>query len=238
MNVLPALDLIALGYFILAWACYAAAVEWGWPKHRDGLNARMHQYREVWMRRALFREVRIVDIQVIAALQNGTAFFASTTLLAVGGALTLLRSTGEALNVMTALPFGIDTTPTQWEVKCAGLIVIFIYAFFKFAWSYRLFNYVAIMIGAMPFAAEGHTAEAETHVRRTTALFQSAGKHFNRGQRAFFLALGYLGWFASPLVLIVSTTAVVVVMWRRQFASAAHRALMIELPEKNEGAGS
>jgi uncharacterized membrane protein len=231
--MLPTLDLLAFGYFVLAWACYATVVERGWRKRDGGLSARMHQYREVWMRRALLREVRIVDIQIIASLQNGTAFFASTTLLAVGGALTLLRSTGEALNVMTALPFGIQTTSTQWEIKCAGLVVIFIYAFFKFAWAYRLFNYVAIMLGAMPFAADGHTAEAEIHVLRTTGMFQSAGQHFNRGQRAFFLALGYLGWFAGPWVLFASTTAVVVVMWRRQFGSTAQRALMLELPEKS-----
>ena len=45
----------------------------------------MHRYREVWMRRTLNREVRMVDMQIMAALQNGTAFFASTTLLALGG---------------------------------------------------------------------------------------------------------------------------------------------------------
>jgi uncharacterized membrane protein len=234
MTILPALDLLAVGYFVLAWAVYATAVERGWRQPSGGLNARMHEYREVWMRRALFREVRIVDIQIIASLQNGTAFFASTTLLAIGGALTLLRATGEALTVVTALPFGIQTTPTQWEVKCAGLIVIFIYAFFKFAWAYRLFNYVAIMLGAMPFAVDGHTSDAEAHVLRTTGLFRSAGQHFNRGQRAFFLALGYLGWFAGPWMLLASTTAVVVVMWRRQFASAAQRALLIEPPGKSE----
>jgi uncharacterized membrane protein len=236
MNILPALDLFALGYFVLAWAGYAAAVEWGWPS-RGGLSVRMHEYREVWMRRTLLREVRIVDIQIISSLQNGTAFFASTTLIAIGGALTLLRSTGEVLDVVTALPFGIKTTAAQWEIKAVGLIVIFIYAFFKFAWAYRLFNYVAIMLGAMPFAGDGGTAEAETHVLRTTGLFQSAGKHFNRGQRAFFLALGYLGWFAGPLIFIASTTAIVVVMWRRQFASMAQRALTVEAPAKKQLAG-
>ena len=66
------------------------------------------------------------------------------------------------------------------------------------------------------------------HVLRTTRLFQSAGRHFNRGQRAFFFALGYLGWFAGPWPLFVSTTAMVIVMWRRQFASAAQRALTAE----------
>ena len=44
------------------------------------------------------------------------------------------------------------------------------------------------------------TPAAEAHVLRTTRLFEAAGRHFNRGQRAFFFALGYLGWFVSPWV--------------------------------------
>jgi uncharacterized membrane protein len=227
MNILPPLDIAALAFFIIAWVGYAIGVEWR-QQHHGGLNARMHRYREVWMRRMLARELRMVDMQIMGALQNGTAFFASTTLIAIGGALTLIRSTGEALTVISMLPLGIVTTPAQWEVKTVGLVIIFIYAFFKFAWSYRLFNYVAIMLGAMPFASEKDTPAAEAHVMRTTLLFQSAGQNFNRGQRAFFFALGYLGWFAGPWVLIASTAAVVIVIWRRQFASAAQRALTVE----------
>ena len=45
----------------------------------------------------LGREMRMVDAQIVAALQNGTAFFASTSLIAIGGALTLMRSTDEVL---------------------------------------------------------------------------------------------------------------------------------------------
>jgi uncharacterized membrane protein len=167
----------------------------------------------------------------MAALQNGTAFFASTSLIAIGGGLTMLRATNEINLVISSLPVGEPPTSAQWEVKAAGLILIFVYAFFKFAWSYRLFNYVAIMLGAMPPASERASPEAERHVLRTTRLFESAGRHFNRGQRAFFFALGYLGWFAGHWLLFVSTTAVVIVMWRRQFASAAQRALIAEVPE-------
>ena len=104
-------------------------------------------------------------------------------------------------------------------MKAIGLTVIFVYAFFKFAWVYRLYNYVAILLGATPLPAEKDTPEAEAHVLRTAGLFTTAGRHFNRGQRAFFFALGYLGWFAGPLVLIATTTVVVVVMWWRQYKS-------------------
>ncbi len=60
---------------------------------------------------------------------------------------------------------------------------------------------------------------------RTTRVFQAAGRHFNRGQRAFFFALGYLGWFIHPWVFIAATAAVFVVMLLRQFASAPLSAL-------------
>ena len=217
-------DTLAVGFFILEWAVYAITLEHS-AYGRDSLSARMHLYREVWIRRMLDRESRRLDMQIMASLQNGTAFFASTSLLAVGGALALLRSTSEALDVLKALPVDISPSPALWEIKCVGLILIFVYAFFKFAWAYRLFNYVAILLGSTPPASQRDTPQAEAHVIRTTRVFESAGRHFNRGQRAFFFALGYLGWFISPWILFVTTTAVVIVTWRRQFASNAWRAM-------------
>ena len=217
-------DILAIGFFILEWAVYAVTLEHT-AYGRESLSARMHVYREIWMRRMLEREARMVDMQIMAALQNGTAFFASTSLLAIGGGLALLRATNDALAVLGALPIDLSPSPALWEIKCVGLILIFVYAFFKFAWSYRLFNYVAILVGAMPPASQRDTPEAEAHVMRTARLFESAGQHFNRGQRAFFFALGYLGWFVSPWVLFFTTALVVVVTWRRQFASNAWRAM-------------
>ena len=167
----------------------------------------------------------MVDMQVMATLVSGTAFFASTSLLAVGGALTILRSPDEMLNVLATLPFGSPTSRLAWEIKAVGLAVIFVYAFFKFAWSYRLFNYVAILLGAMPFEKDKETPEAEAHVQRTARLFEAAGRHFNHGQRAIFFALGFLGWFVGPYVLMATTAAVVFVMWWRQFGSDARRAM-------------
>lgn len=217
-------DIFAVGFFALEWAVYAVTLEHT-AYGRDSLSARMHQYREVWIRNLLHRETRMVDTQIMASLQNGTAFFASTSLIAIGGGLALLRATGDALNVLGALPVDLTPSAALWEIKCLGLILIFIYAFFKFAWAYRLFNYVAILIGAMPPASQKDTPQAEAHVIRTTRLFEAAGQHFNRGQRAFFFALGYLGWFVSPWVLFATTAAVVIVTWRRQFASNAWKAM-------------
>jgi uncharacterized membrane protein len=217
-------DILAVSFFVIEWVTYGFTLEHT-AYGRNSLSSRMNTYREVWARRLLDREARMVDMQVVISLQTGTAFFASTSLLAIGGGLALLRATNDALAVLSKLPIDMSPSSALWEMKCVGLILIFIYAFFKFAWSYRLFNYVAIMVGAMPLTSQRDTAEAEAHVLRTARLFESAGRHFNRGQRAFFFALGYLGWFVSPWVLFFTTALVVVVTWRRQFASNAWRAM-------------
>src|SRR6185436_15757926 len=225
MPLFSTVDVVALAWFIGAWAIYSAILSLT-EKRRQGLNSEMHKYRDIWMSQMLAREMRMVDAQIVAALQNGTAFFASTSLIAIGGALTLLRSTDEILQVVASLPFGIRSTAVQWETKTIGLAVIFVYAFFKFAWSYRLYNYVAIMVGATPPAAEKDTPAAKTHIARVGALCEVAGRHFNRGQRAFFFALGYLGWFISPWLLMATSLAVAAVLWRRQYNSDSRQAVL------------
>jgi uncharacterized membrane protein len=223
-------DLLAFAWFLSAWIGYALVIE-NTAKGRSGLNAYMNLYRDQWMLQLLGREVRIVDSQVTTALQNGTAFFASTSLIAVGGALTLMRSTEQLTSVVTALPFGVAPTPEMWELKIMGLATIFVYAFFKFAWSYRLYNYFAIMVGAAPPPAEKDSLAARAFAHRAARLCADAGLHFNRGQRGFFFALGYLGWFLGPLELALATTGVLIVMWRRQFDSVARKAFDAEIAD-------
>jgi uncharacterized membrane protein len=227
MPLFSPLDLFALAFFSVTWIVYAVLLEWT-PKGASGLNARMHGYRDEWMQQMLQRDMRMLDGQIMGSLQNGTAFFASTSLIAIGGTLTVLRSTEDLITIVSTLPFGIPTTRMEWEIKTIGLATIFVYAFFKFAWSYRLYNYVAIMIGAMPPATQKDTAEAKLHALRTGKLCESAGRHFNRGQRAFFFALGYLGWFISPWLLFLSSIAIFAVMWGRQFWSDSRAAVVAE----------
>ena len=217
-------DLVALAFFVLAWTGYHLAVEVS-PLARHTLNGMMNGYRAAWMREMLARDLRMVDAQIMASLQNGTAFFASTSLIAVGGALTLLRSTDEVLRVVSELPFGHAAARAAWETKTIGLTIILMYAFFKFAWSYRLFNYAAILLGACPRA--GPNAADTPAAARTAAMTMVAGQHFNRGQRAFFFALAWVGWFVSAPLFMGATAAVVVAMAVRQFGSSARAAAFL-----------
>ncbi len=223
MPLFTPLDYLALAVFIGAWLGYHCAVEL-LPQSRVSLNNLMNIERGRWMREMAQREARMIDTMLLSSLQNGTAFFASTSLIAVGGSLALLRTPETLIQLFADLPFGLTTSRGAVEAKIVGLAIIFVYAFFKFAWSYRIFNYAAILVGATPMPNRNDPdtfPAAERAARMTTA----AGRHFNRGQRAFFFALAYLGWFLGPLVMIVATVAVLAAMWRRQFRSDAWDAI-------------
>ena len=185
MTVLSLPDIAAFVWFVAAWIVYSIVIERS-AKGRTGLNALMNRYRDEWMERLLERDMRMVDAQVTAALQNGAAFFASTSLIAIGGALTLLRSSEEIMTVMSLFPFGATPSRSLWGLKMMGLIVIFVYAFFKFAWSYRLFNYFAIMVSAA--RSEGYPRCAGFRAPRGAVMRRRGPPLQSRPARILFCA--------------------------------------------------
>lgn len=224
MPLMSVPDLVALAFFAAAWSAYHLSIERGLGG-KPGLNLLMDGFRRRWMAEMAERDSRIVDSAIMASLQNGTAFFASTSLIAIGGVATLLRTTDDVLRIFSEISVGLVSDRGLFEVKVIGLLVIFGYAFFKFAWAYRLFNYTAILMGATPPRTHADRDERDRMVRRAGSMNIVAGTHFTRGQRAFFFALAYLGWFLGPWTFMGATGAVLFVMGKRQFGSDARHAL-------------
>ena len=52
-----------------------------------------------------------------------------------------------------------------------------------------------------------------------------AAREFNRGQRAFFVAIAYLGWFFGDIVFITATIVIYTTIIFRQFFSPARHSL-------------
>ncbi|MEQ8481327.1 MAG: DUF599 family protein [Hoeflea sp.] len=225
-------DYIAIGWFALAWIGFAALTDGRFAIRRVSLSRAMNQQRRLWMRAAAQRDLRMIDTAILAGLQHGTAFFASTTIFAIGGCFALLGATEQVLSVADDLPIPLVSDRAAFETKVFGLIGIFAYAFFKFGWSYRLFNYSSILFGAIPMKGDvlDDPAQLEVSADRAADLNILAGRHFNAGLRAIFMSIGYLGWFAGPYVLIGSTTLVFMVLLRRQFLSNARAAILKDTP--------
>jgi uncharacterized membrane protein len=217
MPIFQPLDWIALAVFAASWVAYSWLVDFS-PWREKTLTAAMNRQRRLWMEMLARRDLRIIDTSIIAGLQNGTAFYASTSLLAIGAAFAVLTTSDQVLTAVQQLPLPLSTSRSEWEAKAIGLLAIYAYAFFKFGWSYRLFNYTSILIGAVPFAAERESEASHRAVERAVHMNVLAGHNFSLGQRAFFFSVGFLGWFASAWLFLAVTLIVVLALARRQFA--------------------
>lgn len=210
------IDLLAPAFLLLAWLGYAL---WAERPGQRTLMARMHEYRTAWMERMARRENRIVDMQVIIILVQNISFLASASIFIIGGLVAVMGAREQAMVVLAEIPFAAHSGPGLWEAKVLLLIVIFVYAFFKFTWALRQFNYVAIMVGAAPPPAQADSLEAQALVRRSAGTATRAADHFNRAMRANYFGLAGLSWFIHPWLLLVTTALVVAVIWRREYHS-------------------
>ena len=82
-------DYIGLGMLILGWPIYDHFADSRRLDIPDFTRAAV-KFRHEWMHRAVRRDPRIADTQIIAILTRNVGFFASTTVLILAGMVTLL----------------------------------------------------------------------------------------------------------------------------------------------------
>ena len=179
------------------------------------------------MQTLMRRDLRMIDTAIMAGLQQGTAFFASSCIFAIGGCFALMGSAEQIAIIAQDLPLSGLADRAQVELKLLGVMAIFALAFFRFGWAYRLFNYCTILVGAIPMRmeADADPDAAAMALERATRMNVIAGRHFNTGLRTIFFGVAYLGWFLGPYVLIATTIGLTIILFRRQYFSDALRAL-------------
>jgi uncharacterized membrane protein len=223
-------DYLALALFALLWVVYSWITAGSGSRFfpRSSLNRAMAERRRQWIYNSLRRDLKMIDTQILAGLQNGTAFFASTSIFAIGGCFALLGATEQVEAVFRDLSFVSYSGRTAFELKVVGLTSLFGYAFFKFGWAYRLFNYCTILFGALPMMqdTDADRAAAEAAADQVVRMNTIAASHFNSGLRALFLSVGYLGWFVGPYMFMGMTIFIIIALTRRQYFSEARQAIM------------
>jgi uncharacterized membrane protein len=217
------LDLAALIWFFVWWIGYSrfAALR---ASYVPSLLSMMKRYRRDWFVRMIERELRMIDTSIIANLSNSSTFFASTTLLILGGLLALLGTTEKVSAVVQGLPFNRYSSESTWELKILLLVAIFTYAFFKFTWSLRQFNMASILVGAAPRVPK-HAEDEASFIERGAHLANLAGEHFNYGLRAYYFAMAAMTWFINGWLFMGTTAWVVFILYWREFRSATLEAI-------------
>lgn len=211
-------DIVALAWFLLCTVGYnfVTGMRGLW---KASLVGAIQEQRMLWMSHMADRKDRVIDVLLISNLATGNSFFASTSIVILGALSAVLGSGEHAQAVLEQLPFVAHASPIAWDIKIIVLMLVIIYAFFKFAWAFRLAHYSMIMMGATPSVDSAPIAARQDHAARAGRVAGIAAEHSNLGLRAYNFGLAAIGWFFHPVGFILTTTLVVLIVTRREFFS-------------------
>jgi len=227
LSLFSTLDYIALGLLLLAWIGIGWRIEKPSPR-QPSVAELMADFRREWMRQLVTRQPRIFDSNLIGNLRQSTAFFASATMIALGGGMALIRNPEPVEGLASDL--AISAAPhVVWEIKLLLALLFLTAAFLKFVWANRLFGYCSVVMGAVPNDAQDPMAYPRAD--QAAELCISAARSFNRGLRTTYFALAAATWLMGPEALILATLLTLTMIYRREFGSASRGVLMRTPPD-------
>ncbi|MEQ8229625.1 MAG: DUF599 domain-containing protein [Rhodospirillales bacterium] len=221
---IPLLDGLALAWFLMGAVGYTAVADqiaWG----KRPMAVVLHDYRLRWMERMLERENRMADVQIVNAYIRSGGLFISTTLLVLAGVVALLGQIENLRVIIHDISMAQPASRRLMEFRIFILMLVFVYAFFKFAWCLRQFNYTLVMIGAAPQSTQCDETIMQGFPARAAVILSRAQDNFNRGLRSYYFALALLPWFIHPVLLFITTIWVILVLYRRDFRSVTLKTL-------------
>ena len=214
-------DAVAVALILLASAGIGWIIE-NPPRRRPSVSMLMQDYRRDWMVQFVTRQPRIFDATVIDSLRQGTAFFASACLIAIGGGVALVGNAGTLTRLAERLTLQADMGDIQLRVL---LVVVFLAnALLKFIWSNRLFGYCSIIMASVP--NDPMDPLAPHRAGQAAEINITAAKSFNRGLRSIYFALAAMGWLVGAYGLIAATVVSTLVLARREFASQSREVML------------
>lgn len=221
LSLFSAADYAAVGALVLSYAVLGWLVDH--PLRVLPSTAEiMSEYRRDWMRQLVTRQQRIFDGSIIENLRQGTAFFASATMIAIGGGVALVGNADRLAGLARDLTLPSDGLVVQ--IKILVVLAFVANALLKFVWAHRLFGYCAVLMAAVPNDPDDpvayHRAAQAAEVNITAA------RGFNRGIRIIHFALAALAWLLGPWALLAATALTVGVLVRREFASHSRQVIL------------
>lgn len=222
LDAFSTMDLASVALLGMCWLGVTPLIEHP-PRRRPSTARLMARYRRAWMVAFVTREPRIFDSQIVSNLRQGTAFFASACMIAIGGGFALLGNAERLRGVAADLSLGTDPV-IVWEVKLLVLLLIATNAFLKFVWAHRLFGYCAVLMAAVPNDATD--PRALPRAAKAAEINVLAARSYNRGLRSIYFGIASAAWLAGPAALAAAVLFTLGVILRREFASQSRAVLL------------
>nr|WP_319948945.1 DUF599 domain-containing protein [uncultured Shimia sp.] len=222
LSLFSTTDFIAAVVLFFCWVSIGYVIENPPAKH-PSVSTLMIKYRRAWLVHFVDRNPRVFDAQILSNLRQGTAFFASATMIAIGGGLALIGNTDQLAGVASELTM-VRADPFVLEIKLLTMLLFVSNAFLKFVWAHRLFGYCSVVMSAVP--NDSNDPHAGPRAAKAAEINITAARSFNRGMRSVYFSLAAAAWLFGPYALVLATLTTLFVLWRREFASQSRTVLM------------
>ncbi len=215
-------DIVAICTLFAAWLMIGFLIEHS-PASRPSTSQVMARYRREWMANMAERDTRIFDAQIMNGLRQGTSFFASASMIAIGGLFAMIGNADRFVGLANELTLSKDPQ-VVWEIKLFVVLFFVTNAFLKFVWSHRLFGYCAIVMASVP--NDPSDPFSKERAAQAAALNITAARSYNRGLRLVYFSICSLSWLVGAFALAAATIVTLAVLWRREFFSQSRELLL------------
>jgi uncharacterized membrane protein len=212
------LDVFALCVFAACWGAYQPMLDWLAPR-RPVVNRAMEAMRLAWMKRAMARENRIMDTNLLGHMLGSASFFASTNLLLIAAVAGLLVGGSGMLENLRGVEVGQSAPVWLLQAKIGLVAFALSKGLLDFIWCIRQMNYSLALFGAAP---EWKSAvDLDAYAAAVAGVLNPSFVAFNKGVRAYYFALAAAAWVVSPWLMAVGSLAATALLLHRQVASPA-----------------
>lgn len=217
---LSALNIAALGLFLLCWLFYQPLLRLLGRRGGATINTDLTVVRSAWMHNMAGRENRFMDGQLLAQTLNSASFFASSNLILIAAAAGVLFGGQASFRNVSSLVVIKTSSRVLFEAQIALVLVTLARGLLDFIWGIRQLNYVLAAIGATPARADDDNHHAFGDV--AGRLLNPALHSVNSGVRGYYFALAAAAWLFGPLTFMAATVgAVALLVWRQRRSPAA-----------------
>ena len=171
----------------------------------------------------LTRQPRVFDSNLLGIMRQGTTFFASSCMIAIGGCIALLSNAEQLTFLARDISPNIATPRVVWEIKILVVMVLLANGFLKFVWAIRVFGYCGIVMASVP--NDPDDPEAKPMAAKAADLANNAASSFNGGLRSIYFTIAALTWLIGSGALIAATLITIWILYRREFVSRTHQTL-------------
>jgi uncharacterized membrane protein len=208
------LDWLALLFFVAAVVGYRSFLSMILLARPERLYlGKLQAYRNAWIAAHSGDQNSLVTVQTLRNNIMTASFLASTAIILIMGAFSLLGNLHGLVETLRVFRPGPPTEPAVELLKILLIIVTLWYCFFNFTSHIRQVNYMSLILNIPKERLD--EIEGGDSTPLLSQIFLSSGIHFSMGMRGYYFLIPLFMWVFSPVLMIATTLLIMLTLLKR-----------------------